>query len=101
MMDEKIIQLDMGTLDSNVHSVRPTLCLGIESSCDETSAAIVDSDRNILAHIIYTIVPRIEKIINKKIQNFRKFSKIKIKIREIIALTKVKINQRFYKYGNK
>ncbi|MCL2369328.1 MAG: tRNA (adenosine(37)-N6)-threonylcarbamoyltransferase complex transferase subunit TsaD [Alphaproteobacteria bacterium] len=30
------------------------LCLGIESSCDETSAAVVDSDKNILSHIIYS-----------------------------------------------
>ncbi len=37
------------------------LCLGIESSCDETSAAIVDSDRNILSHVIYSSVPDHEK----------------------------------------
>ena len=37
------------------------LCLGIESSCDETSAAIVDSDKNILSHIIYSQVPEHQK----------------------------------------
>ncbi|MBQ8293816.1 MAG: tRNA (adenosine(37)-N6)-threonylcarbamoyltransferase complex transferase subunit TsaD [Alphaproteobacteria bacterium] len=42
-------------------AVRPTLCLGIESSCDETSAAIVDSNRNILAHIIYSQIPEHQK----------------------------------------
>ncbi|MBR4860521.1 MAG: tRNA (adenosine(37)-N6)-threonylcarbamoyltransferase complex transferase subunit TsaD, partial [Alphaproteobacteria bacterium] len=41
--------------------VHPTLCLGIESSCDETSAAIVDSNRNILAHIIYSQIPEHQK----------------------------------------
>lgn len=59
--DEKLIQMDMGTLDSNVHTTRPVLCLGIESSCDETSAAIVDSDKNILAHIIYSQIPEHQK----------------------------------------
>ncbi|MDE6571021.1 MAG: tRNA (adenosine(37)-N6)-threonylcarbamoyltransferase complex transferase subunit TsaD [Alphaproteobacteria bacterium] len=38
-----------------------TLCLGIESSCDETSAAIVDSNRNILSHIIYSQIPEHQK----------------------------------------
>lgn len=57
MNDEKIIRMDMGTIESNTRSARPTLCLGIESSCDETSAAIVDSDRNILSHIIYSQIP--------------------------------------------
>ncbi|MDO5012707.1 MAG: tRNA (adenosine(37)-N6)-threonylcarbamoyltransferase complex transferase subunit TsaD [Pseudomonadota bacterium] len=37
------------------------LCLGIESSCDETSAAIVDSKRNILSHIIYSQIPEHQK----------------------------------------
>ncbi len=37
------------------------LCLGIESSCDETSAAVVDSDRNILSHIIYSQIPEHQK----------------------------------------
>ncbi|MDR1207269.1 MAG: tRNA (adenosine(37)-N6)-threonylcarbamoyltransferase complex transferase subunit TsaD [Rickettsiales bacterium] len=36
-------------------------CLGIESSCDETSAAVVDSDRNILSHIIYSQIPEHKK----------------------------------------
>lgn len=61
MTDENLMRLDMGTLDSNVHSARPALCLGIESSCDETSAAIVDSDRNILSHIIYSQIPEHQK----------------------------------------
>ncbi|MDE5615852.1 MAG: tRNA (adenosine(37)-N6)-threonylcarbamoyltransferase complex transferase subunit TsaD [Alphaproteobacteria bacterium] len=37
------------------------LCLGIESSCDETSAAIVDSNQNILSHIIYSQIPEHQK----------------------------------------
>jgi N6-L-threonylcarbamoyladenine synthase len=37
------------------------ICLGIESSCDETSAAIVDSNRNILSHIIYSQIPEHQK----------------------------------------
>lgn len=37
------------------------LCLGIESSCDETSAAIVSSDREILSHIIYSQIPQHQK----------------------------------------
>lgn len=37
------------------------LCLGIESSCDETAAAIVDSDCNILSHIIYSQIPEHQK----------------------------------------
>lgn len=61
MSNENLMRLDMGTLDSNTHSNRPVLCLGIESSCDETSAAIVDSDRNILAHIIYSQIPEHQK----------------------------------------
>ncbi|MDW2995684.1 MAG: tRNA (adenosine(37)-N6)-threonylcarbamoyltransferase complex transferase subunit TsaD [Alphaproteobacteria bacterium] len=61
MSDDKLIRLDMGKLNSNIHSERPTLCLGIESSCDETSAAIVDSDRNILSHIIYSQIPEHQK----------------------------------------
>ena len=61
MSDEKLIRMDMGTIDSETHSVRPTLCMGIESSCDETSAAIVDSDKNILAHIIYSQIPEHQK----------------------------------------
>ena len=62
MTDNKIIQMDMGTLSGdNNGGVRPILCLGIESSCDETSAAIVDSNRNILAHIIYSQIPEHQK----------------------------------------
>ena len=61
MTDDKLIKLDMGTQDTDVHSEHAVLCLGIESSCDETSAAIVDSDRNILAHIIYSQIPEHQK----------------------------------------
>ena len=58
MSDDKIIQMDMGTrTGDNSGDGRRTVCLGIESSCDETSAAIVDSGRNILAHIIYSQIP--------------------------------------------
>ena len=61
MNDDKLIRLDMGTLDNNAHSDNAVLCLGIESSCDETSAAIVDSDRNILSHVIYSQIPEHQK----------------------------------------
>ena len=61
MSDEKIIKIDAGIYDDNAHSGRPTLCLGIESSCDETSAAVVDSDRNVLSHIIYSQIPEHQK----------------------------------------
>ncbi len=62
MSKEQIIKLDMGELRANAHAdARPTVCLGIESSCDETSAAIVDSNRNILAHIIYSQIPEHQK----------------------------------------
>jgi N6-L-threonylcarbamoyladenine synthase len=62
MTDEKIMHLDMGTLASgDTTDEHPALCLGIESSCDETSAAIVDSNRNILAHIIYSQIPEHQK----------------------------------------
>lgn len=60
MTDDKLIRMDMGKLAGDLHTdanSRPVLCLGIESSCDETSAAIVDSDRNILSHIIYSQIP--------------------------------------------
>ncbi|MDR1826534.1 MAG: tRNA (adenosine(37)-N6)-threonylcarbamoyltransferase complex transferase subunit TsaD [Rickettsiales bacterium] len=36
-------------------------CLGIESSCDETAAAIVDSEKNIIAHTIYSQIPEHQK----------------------------------------
>jgi N6-L-threonylcarbamoyladenine synthase len=58
MANDKIIQMDMG---ASVSSGIGTVCLGIESSCDETSAAIVDSNRNILAHIIYSQIPEHQK----------------------------------------
>ena len=65
MSEDKIIQMNMGSLSGDVHdeadSSKPILCLGIESSCDETSAALVDSDRNILSHIIYSQIPEHQK----------------------------------------
>lgn len=63
MNDEKLLHIDMGARcgADNGSSVPATLCLGIESSCDETAAAIVDSNRNILAHIIYSQIPEHEK----------------------------------------
>lgn len=57
MKNDKIIITDMGSLNEHTHTTKPLLCLGIESSCDETSAALVDSDRNILSHIIYSQIP--------------------------------------------
>ena len=61
--DEKIIRMDMGTSNgvNNSENNGATLCLGIESSCDETSAALVDSNKNILAHIIYSQIPEHQK----------------------------------------
>lgn len=61
MNTENIIQMDMGKLDGDATDTRATLCLGIESSCDETSAAIVDANRNILSHIIYSQIPEHQK----------------------------------------
>lgn len=64
MTDEKLIRMNMGNLAGDAHTdgaARPVVCLGIESSCDETSAAIVDSERNILAHIIYSQIPEHQK----------------------------------------
>ena len=61
MNKEKLIITDMGASTEHKKSGHATLCLGIESSCDETSAAIVDSDRNILSHIIYSQIPEHQK----------------------------------------
>lgn len=61
MSEEKLIRTDMGALRSGEATGDATLCLGIESSCDETSAAIVDSNRNILSHIIYSQIPEHQK----------------------------------------
>lgn len=61
MNDEKIIITDMGASAEHESFGKATLCLGIESSCDETSAAIVDSNRNILSHIIYSQIPEHQK----------------------------------------
>lgn len=57
MKNDKIIITDMGASAEHKHSAKSILCLGIESSCDETSAALVDSDKNILSHIIYSQIP--------------------------------------------
>ncbi len=59
--DEKLIKMNMGALRGGASSDNAPLCLGIESSCDETSAAIVDSNRNILSHIIYSQIPEHQK----------------------------------------
>ena len=59
--DEKVICMDMGTLGDVGRGDGAVLCLGIESSCDETSAALVDSNRNVLAHIIYSQIPEHQK----------------------------------------
>ena len=61
MNEEKLIITDMGASNEHKSSDKSILCLGIESSCDETSAAIVDSDRNILSHIIYSQIPEHQK----------------------------------------
>jgi len=64
MSDEKLMRMDMGKLDATATTQsdnKSILCLGIESSCDETSAAIVDSNRNILSHIIYSQIPEHQK----------------------------------------
>ena len=63
MTQDKLLRMDMGELASNtdINNDKPLLCLGIESSCDETSAAIVDSNRNILSHIIYSQIPEHQK----------------------------------------
>ena len=63
MNDETIIKMDMGPVasDTATGDERATICLGIESSCDETSAAIVDSNKNILSHIIYSQIPEHQK----------------------------------------
>ena len=44
-----------------IMKTRNLLCLGIESSCDETSAAIVSTQRDILSHIIYSQIPQHQK----------------------------------------
>ena len=61
MIDDNIIKMDMGAVAGDVSSDKATVCLGVESSCDETSAAIVDSNRNILSHIIYSQIPEHQK----------------------------------------
>ncbi len=61
MSEEKLIRMDMGQMRGTGDDARPVLCLGIESSCDETAAALVDSNRNILSHIIYSQIPEHKK----------------------------------------
>ena len=41
--------------------MKKLICLGIESSCDETAAAIVDNEKNILSHAIYSQIPQMQK----------------------------------------
>ena len=57
MNTEKLIITDMGGDTPTDNLQKSLLCLGIESSCDETSAAIVDENKNILSHIIYSQIP--------------------------------------------
>lgn len=59
--DEKLICMDMGGMRGATYDDNAVLCLGIESSCDETSAALVDSNRNILSHVIYSQIPEHQK----------------------------------------
>jgi N6-L-threonylcarbamoyladenine synthase len=47
--------------NSGPHGDDKIICLGIESSCDETAAAIVDSDKRIIAHTIYSQIPEHQK----------------------------------------
>lgn len=61
MSEEKLIRMDMGGISKDTVNNADVVCLGIESSCDETSAAIVDSNKNILAHIIYSQIPEHQK----------------------------------------
>ena len=61
MTNDTIIKMDMGAVAGNRSGGDAVLCLGIESSCDETSAAIVDSNKNILSHIIYSQIPEHQK----------------------------------------
>ena len=61
MNNENIIITDMGKDLVAQDSKDSVICLGIESSCDETSAAVVDSNRNILSHIIYSQIPEHQK----------------------------------------
>ena len=57
MNTDKLIITDMGGDAVEKATDGAALCLGIESSCDETSAAIVDENKNILSHIIYSQIP--------------------------------------------
>lgn len=57
MNTDKLIITDMGGDAVANTDKKSFICLGIESSCDETSAAIVDDNKNILSHIIYSQIP--------------------------------------------
>jgi len=57
MNTDKLIITDMGGDTISKTDKESVLCLGIESSCDETGAAIVDANKNILSHIIYSQIP--------------------------------------------
>ena len=61
MNEENIIRMDMGGDSKHSDFESGLLCLGIESSCDETSVAIVDNNKHILSHIIYSQIPEHQK----------------------------------------
>jgi N6-L-threonylcarbamoyladenine synthase len=47
-------QLAHSNLHHRLYSTKPLTVLGIETSCDDTSAAVVTSDRKILSEIVRT-----------------------------------------------
>lgn len=60
-MQPLCVQLVLRFVAIIIMKTKKLLCLGIESSCDETSAAIVSTDREILSHIIYSQIPEHQK----------------------------------------
>ena len=60
MNTDNLIITDM-TESTSANNAQAVVCLGIESSCDETAVAVVDSDKNILSHIIYSQIPEHQK----------------------------------------
>ena len=61
MNTDKLIITDISEKVNSSDDSQALLCLGIESSCDETAVAVVDSDKNILSHIIYSQIPEHQK----------------------------------------
>jgi len=61
MNTDKIIITDISDVVEHANNSHNLMCLGIESSCDETAVAIVDSNKNILSHIIYSQIPEHQK----------------------------------------